>query len=923
MKKLNEAQRIIKRYYIRPQNIFCSKKEDILKALVSIGDNNCSVYSLKSLEDHDDVQLLKPSDIIYYYDEGVLYDKNHVKVMDYDLNVKYEEERKKFADIDAISDETFDAAYEDRLTEEAEVLEEDTIYVGKLSEYFELPPEIKLINKDLVEKIVNDLRPEEEFTVGYINPVYLYKELWDKLPIYKCTEFSGYTGVDFADSADEVNADKDIRIAKAKQQIADAQSSGSQIKTGSDVDYSLQNKLVRRQRTYGDKPEQHNTILFYPTTAPKVCYFVKLPIKDSFIKLNSEQLEKHIYDNLDKIETKLDLAKVRNKVHTTIFGKDAIDIDRETADGVKIDTRYIYKYGREKLGVRALYTSQLYYISIPDYTTRGNTIVENFNPFKLDFNVNTKSNVSLNEKYTLKELDLEIKKSRLPLELGHNANDVDFVGHFSDGGYYSDTTYSVEFDDGIYRVYYDYNSDDGDVIEGDYFEFDSFEEFVDWLKDADLENCPINIKVEALDQITEKINLKEAWTKDDEREFNLQYLAKQKAYLNSVKGVKGSPITLVRAKDRGKNKREYHGEVDSFFVSKNTGAFMVKINKIKNEDPNTFVTAQVESFFKPQINYNKAGLPTDWKNSISTSDTALKVEFEYWKKTRSSRIKRINNDARSLSNRQHKVDDTYKAVENLSPQEFAIVAKWLWENTKDIQFRVPKIDDDLAKLDTTNLSLEKADNLRDKIIKKFDRLEAEFRREIPNAKEGTDFTYRLTSAENDTHYADWWGLSGKISFNRPIADAPIEVINLIKKAQDIARRNGIQVQDIEVVKQNKVLDSYYFCLMVIKLFGGDLYFYEGQLPNLPKIEPKEEESADEIKTQPITPEEVDNPFEQTFEALKNKLTESKAEICCICGEEIEGYGNNPAPYKEEGKCCDACNLKFVIPARLEQIKADE
>jgi hypothetical protein len=49
-----------------------------------------------------------------------------------------------------------------------------------------------------------------------------------------------------------------------------------------------------------------------------------------------------------------------------------------------------------------------------------------------------------------------------------------------------------------------------------------------------------------------------------------------------------------------------------------------------------------------------------------------------------------------------------------------------------------------------------------------------------------------------------------------------------------------------------------------------------------------------------------------------KLTEGKETeyTCCICGEEFEGYGNNPAPVKESGKCCDACNRKFVIPARL-------
>ena len=39
-----KPKRYIKRYYIRPQNIFCRKKSDILRALVSdVGENNCSV----------------------------------------------------------------------------------------------------------------------------------------------------------------------------------------------------------------------------------------------------------------------------------------------------------------------------------------------------------------------------------------------------------------------------------------------------------------------------------------------------------------------------------------------------------------------------------------------------------------------------------------------------------------------------------------------------------------------------------------------------------------------------------------------------------------------------------------------------------------------------------------------------------------
>lgn len=42
----------------------------------------------------------------------------------------------------------------------------------------------------------------------------------------------------------------------------------------------------------------------------------------------------------------------------------------------------------------------------------------------------------------------------------------------------------------------------------------------------------------------------------------------------------------------------------------------------------------------------------------------------------------------------------------------------------------------------------------------------------------------------------------------------------------------------------------------------------------------------------------------------------KKYICCICGKEFEGYGNNPAPIKGD-RCCDDCNKSVVIPARLK------
>lgn len=43
--------------------------------------------------------------------------------------------------------------------------------------------------------------------------------------------------------------------------------------------------------------------------------------------------------------------------------------------------------------------------------------------------------------------------------------------------------------------------------------------------------------------------------------------------------------------------------------------------------------------------------------------------------------------------------------------------------------------------------------------------------------------------------------------------------------------------------------------------------------------------------------------------------------CCLCGEEFEGYGNDPAPLKESGECCDRCNAEKVLPTRFEAVLA--
>lgn len=171
---LTEAKRETKRYYVRPQNIFCANKSDVLRALTEIDTENCSVYTLKNLEDHDDVHLLTNKDIIYYYDNEVLYDKNHVKIMDYKLSIKNEEERKNFAsDADDISDSTFRDEYEDRLTDRTLDLQEsfggpqcgwciDVHPEGRRSEYSSEITATNIFNKlrDLVKAEPYSYKPE-------------------------------------------------------------------------------------------------------------------------------------------------------------------------------------------------------------------------------------------------------------------------------------------------------------------------------------------------------------------------------------------------------------------------------------------------------------------------------------------------------------------------------------------------------------------------------------------------------------------------------------------------------------------------------------------------------------------------------------------------------------------------------------------
>jgi hypothetical protein len=109
---------------------------------------------------------------------------------------------------------------------------------------------------------------------------------------------------------------------------------------------------------------------------------------------------------------------------------------------------------------------------------------------------------------------------------------------------------------------------------------------------------------------------------------------------------------------------------------------------------------------------------------------------------------------------------------------------------------------------------------------------------------------------------------------------------------------------------DKVINNIYFAHAILDMFDNDYTFCDKNI------------DATVVA-------DSDDVFKQDFDSINaygekvESLREAKEDICCICGEPIEGYGNNPEPSKHEGRCCDACNMKFVIPARLAELNKPE
>lgn len=53
------------------------------------------------------------------------------------------------------------------------------------------------------------------------------------------------------------------------------------------------------------------------------------------------------------------------------------------------------------------------------------------------------------------------------------------------------------------------------------------------------------------------------------------------------------------------------------------------------------------------------------------------------------------------------------------------------------------------------------------------------------------------------------------------------------------------------------------------------------------------------------------------------MTNHETTKCCFCGKELDYCSSNNAEPVRAGVCCDECNWKHVIPARMAELAKHE
>ena len=221
------------------------------------------------------------------------------------------------------------------------------------------------------------------------------------------------------------------------------------------------------------------------------------------------------------------------------------------------------------------------------------------------------------------------------------------------------------------------------------------------------------------------------------------------------------------------------------------------------------------------------------------------------------------------------------------------VVDWVKDHITNLVFKLP----------TTDRATDAPKSLSARLAN----IQADLERRYPGITKSKHFELEAKNSEPIRAYYSFWGLVALTTFDEPFENFPNELKQMVKDAKDTSRQHEKKDNQVSDAKStDKTINNIYFAFAILDLLGDDYTLCDKSPANI-------------VNSSDVFKQDFDSVNAYGEKVETESLKEAKEEICCICGEPIEGYGNNPSPYKHEGRCCNACNLKFVIPARLAEL----
>ena len=333
-------------------------------------------------------------------------------------------------------------------------------------------------------------------------------------------------------------------------------------------------------------------------------------------------------------------------------------------------------------------------------------------------------------------------------------------------------------------------------------------------------------------------------------------------------------------------------KVENVFVGAKTGNLIVQAVDIKNTRGQFSIDTLRNSF-------SLSGTKKEhWElDTIESTEKLLALLSDYnaeydWAAKGANYVNRAEQHA------EEKLEDQVNTGKTIAENgKTDNIVDWVKDHITNLVFKLP----------TTTRAVDAPKSLSARLAK----IQAGLEHRYPGITNSKHFELEDKPSEKERAYYSFWGLVALTTFDEPYENFPEELIQMVKDAKDISKQRGKKDNQVTDAKPtDKTINNIYFAFAILDLLDDDYTLCDKS---------------------PVNVVNSDDVFKQDFDSVNaygekvetESLKEAKEEICCICGEPIEGYGNNPRPYKHEGRCCDACNSKFVIPARLAELSNQE